>query len=232
MSKWIWKLYSLLALTWIVICTWQVYVHERVQDSVREALFTRANDISNSLAVAIRSQGRFGVDFEPYLDAMLATLTESEDLRSIALLNSEGKISASAGEALEIDLEHLLQVGTHRDKESITFLNLVALGTEEEDLAEPLSTPALLSPGDLDDSRKGGDGYTRPGFRRPHWVGEVDYERLMNNGGVHWFVLSMSIEHFQVENVRDFWLRIAIVSIVFLAMVALGAALHILERSM
>ena len=130
MNRWAWKVYGVLALTWIVVGLWQVYEHERFQDSVREALFTRANDISNSLAVVIRSQGHFGVAYEPYLDATLAALTESEDLRSVALLDTMGEVTASAGEPLDINLEYLAQVGAHRNSETITFLNVVALGED------------------------------------------------------------------------------------------------------
>lgn len=231
MKKPYWKVYSLLALVWFIICAWQIYEHERVQDSVRRALFTRANDISTSLALVIRSQSRFGVDLKPYLDATLAALTESEDLRSIALLDAMGEITASAGEPLEIDLDHLVHVGALRDKESVTFLNRVAPGTDEESVAGPSSVPDVLAPGDSDDTGTRDDGVAPAGLRRSHWVIEADREGLLNHEGVHWFVLSMSIEPFHAENLRDYWLRIAIVTISFFTMVALGAASHTLERS-
>lgn len=292
MSKWTWRVYCLLALAWVIVGAWQVYEHERFQESVQEALFNRANDISNTLAVVIRSQGRFGVAYKPYLDATLAALTESEDLRSVALLDTTGAITASAGEPIVIDLEDLAQVGTHWDRETITFLNLVALGEEGDSLDDASRMPALMAPRDADDSRKrdrlyekrgrGGedrdrrhwsrradadddgaltfaeavaadpgltreafnmhdsngdgswspsDGFAPPGFRRPPWMKRVDYEQLLTKQGVHWFVLAVSREPFQSENLRDFELRIGIVAIALVAMLALGAAWHSLERS-
>ena len=88
-----------------------------------------------------------------------------------------------------------------------------------------------LHDSDGDGSWSQNDGFAAPGFLRPPWMNLADYEQLLGEKGVHWFVLAVSIEPLKAANRRDFNLRAVIMAIAFLAMVALGVAWNTLERS-
>jgi signal transduction histidine kinase len=150
--------YVLLAVAWTLIATWQVLEHSRTRVSARAALRNRARDISNSVGVVIRSQRRFGGFVEqPRLEAALKELTTSDELRSVALLNSAGEVTASAGDPIELDIENLLERGEHWTRNTVTVGNLVDLGPgAQQDEGTPSATIVLTPPGSDHDAD--GDG--------------------------------------------------------------------------
>lgn len=139
--------YGLLAAAWVLIGTWQIFEHSRIKDSARAALRTRARDISNSVGVVIRSQRRRGFLVpQPRLEAALAELTQSSELVSVALLNSAGEVTVSAGEPITLDMEDLIERGERWGSDTVTVANLVDLGPGEEAEDRASSTTIVVQP--------------------------------------------------------------------------------------
>jgi signal transduction histidine kinase len=150
------SVYVLLVVAWVLICLWQVLEHRRVRESARLALVNRATDISYSLSAVIRSQGRFGVVPQSQLEAALKGLAKSSELLSVALLNAAGQVVASAGQPVKLDVDHLPKEGARWEKDSVTFVNLIDLGGENEGGTTRPAT--IVLPPD--------DGRTSPSVRR------------------------------------------------------------------
>ncbi|MGC9326475.1 MAG: histidine kinase dimerization/phospho-acceptor domain-containing protein, partial [Candidatus Hinthialibacter sp.] len=124
----------ILALIWIVIIAWQVVEHNRFKEHARMALLNRARDITNSLATVIRSQRRFGgIVSKNRLESAMEDLIHMDELRSIALLNSFGEVVTSIGETMNADINKLPESGELWEEESVTFLNLVDLGVDQQE---------------------------------------------------------------------------------------------------
>lgn len=68
-------------------------------------------------------------------------------------------------------------------------------------------------------------------FRRPPWISQERYDELVEQQGVHAFVLSMSTSAFDSEVARDLWLRAAITAIALVAALGVGVAWQGLEQS-
>jgi signal transduction histidine kinase len=144
--------YILIAAAWITVCVWQFIEHGRVQDFARVALLNRADDISTTLSVVIRSQRRFGMVPQPRLEAALVELTDSSELLGVALLNAAGEIVASAGAPIDFDPESLAVRWDRWNKESVTIATLVALGDDPQE--DGASTAIIRSEGDFPQRRR------------------------------------------------------------------------------
>ena len=145
--------YLLLAAAWITVCAWQYLEHGRVQDSARAALLNRADDISTTLSVVIRSQRRFSMVPQPRLEAALVELTDSSELISVALLNEAGEVVASAGSPIDFDPESLADRWDRWNKDSVTVATLVALGADAQDTG---AATAIVRPeGEMPRGRRG-----------------------------------------------------------------------------
>ena len=83
--------YAALAAVWLLTAGWQVLEHNQIKDSARRALLDRAQDISNTVGVVVRSQRRFGLVPRTRIEAALEELTEMRELNSVALLNASGE---------------------------------------------------------------------------------------------------------------------------------------------
>ena len=121
-------IYLILFAAWIIIAFWLTVEHTRFVDVTRQTLINRANDISTSLGVVIRSQGPFIVLLRPRLEAALKELVESSDLDGVALLNQVGAIVAAAGDIEEQDISKAVAEGIEWRPEKLMLVNLVALG--------------------------------------------------------------------------------------------------------
>jgi len=151
----------LLSALWGVILVWQSIEHMRVKDYARKALLNRARDTSNTLGVVIRSRQFFGVITERRLESTLNGLVESEELKTVALLNSEGDVVVSVGEPREQTRE-MLQVGEHWEEDSVTVINLVDLGDPNSGDGRNPNPPILIPTSELDSrSREGRNRWSR-----------------------------------------------------------------------
>lgn len=118
--------FGLLAVVWITIVFWQYVEHDWVKQSARERLYDRATDISNSLALMIRSLRPFV--FQVHLEAMLQELAESDLLEAVSILNASGEVLASAGQPIQLTSSEFPLKGIRWDENSLIYVNLVDLG--------------------------------------------------------------------------------------------------------
>jgi len=154
-----------LTIVWLLIVAWQGLDHFRFKEHARTALLNRARDITNSLAIVIRSQKRFGsVIPKDRLESALQDLTRLEDLHSIALLNALGEVVTSTGEPMNVDVNDLPKTGEQWEKETVTFVNLVDLGADPDEPDQEEHRTLILQFPEPGESR---DGPPPP----PDWAG-------------------------------------------------------------
>ena len=122
--------YGLLVAVWVLVAGWQIEEHVRVRKSARAALINRAKDKSDTLALVMRSQRRFGgVISKERMEAALNELIRPGELNAIALLNADGEVVASVGEPIDLQSEGVVRSGELWGDRTVTLMNLVNLGT-------------------------------------------------------------------------------------------------------
>lgn len=141
-SRWV---YALLALVWAALIAWQWAEHLRVRHNARQALIRRAQDISTTLGVVLRSQRRFGIIPKDRLESTLQELVKPDELMGVAMLNAAGEVVASAGAPIDVHLRGLVPTGQHWGPNFVALMNLVDLGTELTAEPEP-QRPTLVLP--------------------------------------------------------------------------------------
>ncbi|MBN1866111.1 hypothetical protein JW916_02345 [Candidatus Sumerlaeota bacterium] len=286
--------YAALLCLWVLICAWQGGEHRRVKKYAREGLTSRARDISNSLGVVIRSQGRFGMIRYSRLQAALDELVKSQELLAVVLLNSEGEVVASACNPPGVAVEELAKQPNRWSRDFAVFANLVDLGANAQDgvtsrpatiilppeeaggrgADDSTTSPALRAfpppppppdeeharppePPRYRSSRRGGSGgeggetspslslpdgdrdrdRDRDGRRRPRWLGrppwmsEERYNDLLQERGLHGFILQMSTASYRAETARDLRLRLALIAVAFAALFAIAVGWNNVRRS-
>lgn len=67
--------------------------------------------------------------------------------------------------------------------------------------------------------------------RRPPWLSESEFERIQDERGIHWFLVTMSTASLRMEAFRDLRLRGLIAAVSFLACFAVGFAWRGFHRS-
>jgi signal transduction histidine kinase len=150
-------LLGLLLAVWALFCVWQGMEHSRVKATSHVALEGRARDISNSVAVVIRSQSRFGLIRYRNLQDILNELLKVRELQAVVLLNAEGEVIASAGTPLAANMSDQEGEPTHWERDFAVFTTPIDLGVANEDgitsrpatIVLPLETPetAPVNPG-------------------------------------------------------------------------------------
>ncbi|MEO6036190.1 MAG: ATP-binding protein [Verrucomicrobiota bacterium] len=140
-----------LVLIWLLIMGWQVAEHIRVRRAAHATLINRAKDISNTLALVLRSQRLFNIISRERLESALNELIKPGQLNSIALLNEKGAVVISAGTPLDLSAGKVLQQGEHWEAQTVTVMNLVDLGTNMTAEFEPTNStvPIVLSRSDF-----------------------------------------------------------------------------------
>src|SRR6185437_2050230 len=99
MTRRSWFVYGMLLAIWILLIGWQAAEHARVQRTARTALRHRAEDISNTLALIMRSRGLFAS--KERIETWLNELVKQGEVLSVKLLNVEGEQVAAAGAPIE-----------------------------------------------------------------------------------------------------------------------------------
>jgi len=141
-SRWV---YALLILVWAALMAWQWGEHLRVRQNARQALIRRAQDISTTLGVVLRSQRRFGIIPKDRLESTLQELVKPDELMGVAMLNAAGEVVASAGQPIDVHLRGLVPTGQHWGPNFVALMNLVDLGANLTSEPEP-ETPTLVLP--------------------------------------------------------------------------------------
>ena len=112
----------------MVVVGWQIAEHIRVRQLARAAMIGRGRDITTTLGLIISSQRRFpGIVSKERLQSSIEALVRDE-VRSIALLNSENEIVVSSGR--EMSPEEILDnpAGMRSSGGEMWLANVVDLG--------------------------------------------------------------------------------------------------------
>jgi signal transduction histidine kinase len=161
--RWI---YFIIAIAWLLVAGWQVIEHRRVRAAAREALVSRGRDITSTLGLVVRSQRRFGdIVSKERLESAIAGLIKTNEVLSIALLNSEDEIVAEAGEPLDELTVFTITPGVNWEDGTMLLANLVDLGTNRfTEVPEPRRAIVI----DFDNQTSAGGTNPAPfGFRPP-----------------------------------------------------------------
>jgi signal transduction histidine kinase len=138
-------IYGLLLAAWVLVMAWQTAEHFRVRRAARAQLIYRAQDISNTLGIVLRSQRRFGVLSKERLESALHDLVRPGELNGIALLNAGGDIVASAGAVADFQTKGVEGPAERWDEQTVTLMNLVDLGTNVTRDIESNRPPIVLT---------------------------------------------------------------------------------------
>ena len=141
-SLWV---YCLLVAAWVAILGWQVVEHARVEQSARAELRNRAKDISTTVGIVLRSQRRFGVISRERIEPALNGLVRPEELSAVALLNAAGDIVAVAPTNADLHVKAASRQPESWERETVTIINLVDLGTNVTRDLESANPTIVLS---------------------------------------------------------------------------------------
>ena len=141
-STWI---YGLLLAAWVLVLAWQTAEHFRVRRAARAQLIYRAQDISTTLGVVLRSQRRFGGLSKERLESALHDLVRPGELNGIALLSAAGNVVASAGILADFQTKGVEGPAERWDEQTVTLMNLVDLGTNVTRDIESSRPPIVLT---------------------------------------------------------------------------------------
>jgi signal transduction histidine kinase len=240
--------YGVLIAVWVMLVAWQVAEHMRVQRNAHRALIHRAQDISDTLGIVMRSQRRFGIITKEQLESAMNALVKPGDIDAIALLNASGDIVAEVGEPVDLQTKGLTSTGEYWDKENLVVMNLVDLGTNMTHDLESTNVTLVLpqtersqlfsrtnrppppreevtnEAGIVLTNRTRGPRWTNgfpTYFRKPSWMKDADYKALIEKQGVHSFALVLSTQTMSAAATDDLLLRLTIVILATLA--AVGA---------
>ena len=137
-------IYALLLIAWVLVLAWQTAEHFRVRRAARAQLIYRAQDISNTLGIVLRSQRRFGVLSKERLESALHDLVRPGELQGIALLNAAGDVVASAGVLGDFQTKGVEGPAERWNEQSVVLMNLVDLGTNVTRDIEGSRPPIVL----------------------------------------------------------------------------------------
>jgi signal transduction histidine kinase len=138
-------IYGLLLAAWVLVLGWQTAEHFRVRRVARAQLIYRAQDISTTLGIVLRSQRRFGVLSKERLESALHDLVRPGELNGIALLNAAGDVVASAGAPADFQTKGVEGPAERWDEQTVTLMNLVDLGTNVTRDIESNRPPIVLT---------------------------------------------------------------------------------------
>lgn len=137
----------MIVFAWLLIAGWQVTEHIWLRKAAQVSLKNRAQDISNSLAVVLRSQRRFGGAILQFrLESAMDELVQSDELHSIVLLNSSSNIVAKAGEQTVPINNTLQESGEYWTDQSVAYMNLVDLNVPEDEDINLENPPLVVIP--------------------------------------------------------------------------------------
>ncbi len=138
-------IYGLLLAAWVLVLAWQTAEHFRVRRAARAQLIYRAQDISTTLGIVLRSQRRFGVLSKERLESALHDLVRPGELNGIALLNAAGVVVASAGTLGDFQAKGVEGPAERWNEQTVTLMNLVDLGTNVTRDIESNRPPIVLT---------------------------------------------------------------------------------------
>src|SRR5271170_5692461 len=97
-----WTIYGMLVAIWAVLMVWQTAEHVRARHAFQNMVVDRGRSISTTCGLLMRARSFFGVVSRERLEAALNELVDTNALRSVQLLNTNGEAVASAGVPFEL----------------------------------------------------------------------------------------------------------------------------------
>ena len=97
-----WAVYGMLMAVWALLLGWQIAEHMRAQQSFQNMVVDRGRYITTTCGLLMRGSRYFGVVSQERLEAALNQLVNTNELRSVKLLNTNGEAVASAGVPFEL----------------------------------------------------------------------------------------------------------------------------------
>ena len=130
----------MLATVWALLIGWQAAEHLRARHAVQNMVVDRARSISTTCGRLLRARSFFGIVSRERLEAALNALVDTNELRSVQLLNTNGEAVASAGVPFDLPPRKDLTGGIFWGGNSLIVENPVDLGT---------NVPQLILPRDI-----------------------------------------------------------------------------------
>jgi signal transduction histidine kinase len=239
-----WVVYGMLAAIWAMLIVWQFAEHARASRALQNMVVDRGRSVSTTCGRMMRARGVFGVVSRERLEAALNALVDTNELRSVELLNTNGEAVASAGVPFELPPRNELEGGVLWGDGAVIVENPVDLGTNVAQLVLPREELRLLatnrSPAAVTDAdatsltntnsfRRRFYDWRREG--RPYWMKEEEYKELIEKKGAHTFVIVMSTEPARRATLNDLWMRTIIALLGTIAVAGYGLAWRSLEKT-
>lgn len=241
MTRRTWAIYGMLGAIWAVLIAWQIAEHTRARHAFENMVVDRGRYISTTCGILMRARSFFGVVSRERLETALGQLVDTNELRSVDLLNTNGEVVASAGVPFELPPRNELQGGVLRSNDTVIVENPVDLGTNVPQLVLPreelrsletnriaAATNAIASTTGTNELRRRFD-WRREG--RPYWMKEDEYKELIEKKGAHTFVVVMSNELARRATLDDLWMRTIIAFLGTIAVAGYGLAWRSLEKT-
>jgi signal transduction histidine kinase len=232
---------------WAMLIAWQVAEHMQARQAFQNMIVDRGRSITTTCGLLMRGSRYFGVVSRERLEAALNQLVDTNELRSVALLNTNGETVASAGVPFEMPPRNELEGGVLWGDSTVIMENPVDLGTNVPQLVLPRETreelrslETNLPPEAVTNVDTNGTASTNAFRRRfydwrrqgrPYWMKEEDYRELIEKKGAHTFVIVMSNELARHATLNDLWMRMIIALLGTVAVAGYGLAWRSLEKT-
>lgn len=242
-----WVIYGMLMAIWAMLIAWQVAEHMQARQAFQNMIVDRGRSITTTCGLLMRGSRYFGVVSRERLEAALNQLVDTNELRSVALLNTNGETVASAGVPFEMPPRNELEGGVLWGDSTVIMENPVDLGTNVPQLVLPRETreelrslETNLPPEAVTNVDTNGTASTNAFRRRfydwrrqgrPYWMKEEDYRELIEKKGAHTFVIVMSNELARHATLNDLWMRMIIALLGTVAVAGYGLAWRSLEKT-
>jgi signal transduction histidine kinase len=247
MTRRSWVVYGMLVAIWALLVAWQGAEHMRARQAFQNVVVDRGRSISTTCGRLMRARSFFGVVSRERLEQALNALVDTNELRSVQLLNTNGEAVAAAGVPFELPPRNELEGGVLWGDGTVIVENPVDLGTNVPQLVLPreareelrsLETNQPLQAMTNDDTTvtNGTNAFRRRFYDwrtqgRPYWMKEEEYKELVEKKGAHTFVVVMSNELVRHAAFYDLWMRTIIVLMGTVAVAGYGLAWRSLEKT-
>jgi signal transduction histidine kinase len=249
MTRRSWVVYGMLVAIWAMLMVWQTAEHLRARQAFEHKVVDRGRYISTTCGRLLRARSFFGIVYRERLEAALNTLVDTNELRAVQLLNTNGEALASAGVPFELPPRNELEGGVFWSDNTVILENPVDLGTNVPQLILPreireelrsLETnrvPASITnvvPTSTNTTSTNAPPRRRNDWRgqgRPYWMPPEEYKELVEKKGAHTFVVVMSTEVARRAILNDLWMRVIIALLGTIAVAGYGLAWRSLEKT-
>ena len=241
-----WAIYGTLVAAWAMLIVWQIAEHTRSRHAFESMVVDRGRSISTTCGLLMRARSFFGVVSQERLEAALNELVNTNELRAVEILNTNGEVVASAPAPFELPPRSELERGVYWGETTMIMENPVDLGTNvppqlvlakeardqlrSQDPNRPPPDTGTNSPPGPNNFRPRPFDRPRPAGR-PYWMKEEDYRQLIEKKGAHTFVIVMSTELSRSATLNDLWMRTIIALLGTIAVAGCGLAWRSLERT-